>query len=189
MALRKNLQKEAITRSLVGQVEQGGVMPKPPMKPELAEGYEWRCRVCQGDKFAEFKNGELVIIYRERKMTVQAPDARYQVRCKKCNTLNVMNVSGLKIRLVPYKPPQASPRAAEIAAEAGLALENIIGTGDGGRILVDDVRDYMSRVQEHSPDKLVSSKIESVLDIKQERLPKRPPPGTAGDIVDIDNQG
>lgn len=187
--MRRNLQREAIARALYEKTEKGRTAPKVDKMPEFKEGDEWRCRQCGKDKFAEFIGGVLVIVYRERKVSITAADARYETRCRRCGTLNVLNVTGLEIKLVEYRAPDATKKAAEIAHAAGVSLDDIPGTGQAGRILVADVENYLAIAIEHKPGQRVVRREGEEKQVKELPRPRRPPPGIAGDAVDTDEQG
>lgn len=55
---------------------------------------------------------------------------------------------------------KASPNARRIAAEAGVDLHTLAGTGPGGRIVSEDVEDFLARPQEESPSERPSAAVE-----------------------------
>lgn len=134
----------------------------------LEDGWQWRCGQCGGDLFGIVKDGVLQIKYRDREMALIG--GSITAHCRKCRCSSTIDFRKGQIETaIVYGENQldvlASKAAAELAAESGISLADVI-PADGRKVNISDIRGHIEKVSDNTTKK--EGGIEASADLTEE---------------------
>lgn len=167
----ENPQRDAIMKQMRQALEEGGTEPKADPIRQFKDGDKWKCIACGRDTFGVVVGGTLQVKYRERSFEVSAPEGRIRVNCRRCATLNVLNMNNISVQIQQISPPDATEKAIELAQENNVDLFAIEGTGQDGKVQVNDIRRYLKQRQDDHDAKVVSTQTFETKPIGSDGIP------------------
>lgn len=186
----RNLQQEAMRQAALEAIKDGKTEARVDPAKTFSDGDKWRCFQCRQDTFGVVMDGKLQVKYREREFIMSAPEGKISVRCRNCQSLNVLNMANLNVTIAQIEPPDATPKALQLAEEQGVDIYKIEGSGKDGKVTAHDVERVVKQRQEDYDAKVVSSHPLPSQDSGQPGMPpapvSNPPPPPGGGIEDDD---
>lgn len=117
--------------------------PQTEKKAKIPDGTELRCPGCSIALVGIFNNNQLEIKHRGWKITMKTGEM--DVQCPDCSFITTINLKRIKVNYIQQDDqiPEITNAALELAKEEGVKINNVVGSGRDGKIVIADVRQFI----------------------------------------------